>query len=151
MQLGLSSAVLASIAALSVASAAIAQTVYKCGSAYSQSPCPGATEVNTEDTRTAAQKAQTDAAAGNAAKTAARMEKERVARENVVTPKAISRPARPVGTTTDEAQSANSTAKKKKKSAPEYFTAAVPPDKAKKPSAASPDPPKPQNAPIAKP
>ncbi|MCY7307189.1 MAG: hypothetical protein LH632_13775 [Rhodoferax sp.] len=151
MQLGLSPAMLAFIAALSMTSAAVAQPVYKCGNTYSQSPCPGATAVNTEDTRSAAQKAQTDAAAANAAKTAARMEKERVARDQSVSPKAPSKAARPVGTTSEEAQPVKSQANKKKPSGPEYFTAAVPPVKTKKSSGSGTDTPKPENGPIVKP
>jgi len=142
---------LAFIAALSMASAAVAQPVYKCGNTYSQSPCPGATTVNTEDTRSAAQKAQTDAAAANAAKTAVRMEKERMARDQSVSPKAPGKAARPVDTTSEEAQPVKRQAKKTKPSAPEYFTAAVPPVKTKKSSGSGTDAPKPQNAPVTKP
>lgn len=36
---------------------AIAQTVYRCGNSYSQTPCAGAIEVPVEDTRTEAQRA----------------------------------------------------------------------------------------------
>lgn len=60
-----------------------AQTVYRCGNAYSQVPCPGASTIAADDRRTPEQKAQTDAAAAQASRQADRMERERLARERV--------------------------------------------------------------------
>ena len=66
---------------------AAAQTVYRCGSSYSQSPCPAAVTVNVDDPRTAQQKQEAEAAARRDAKTADGMEKSRLKQE------AMDRPA----------------------------------------------------------
>ena len=47
-----------------------AQTIYRCGNAYSEAPCPGGVAIDVNDRRSAAQKAQTDAAARQAAASA---------------------------------------------------------------------------------
>jgi hypothetical protein len=78
---------LAALLALA-SSLAGAQTVYRCGSSYSQQPCTGATEVPVADPRTSAE-AQRAARAGAAdAKLAGQMEKSRLAQEKNA-PKAI--------------------------------------------------------------
>lgn len=113
------------------------QTIYKCGSAYSQSPCPGGVMVDTNDSRSPAQKAQADATAAQTAKSADKMEKERLALEQAQAGKPPKKPLK-----TDQAASAKkpnditSNSLKKKKKAPEYFTAAVAPDPKKKKKAA---------------
>ena len=61
-----------------------AQTVYRCGSTYGQIPCPGGVTVDVNDSRTDAQKAQTDAATRRIATTAMQMERERIALEKSV-------------------------------------------------------------------
>ncbi len=58
-----------------------AQNIYKCGSNYSQTPCPGASTLHFDDARTPAQKRQTDAAMRSDAKQAKLLEKERMAQE----------------------------------------------------------------------
>ena len=58
-----------------------AQNVYRCGDSYSNQPCAGATMVLADDSRSAAQRAATEAATGRAAKLAALMQKERVKQE----------------------------------------------------------------------
>jgi hypothetical protein len=58
-----------------------AQTVYKCGTTYSQTPCPEAVPVKVEDSRDAAQKKQADAVILSNKKTGQLMEKERLAQE----------------------------------------------------------------------
>ena len=58
-----------------------AQTVYKCGSNYTDRPCPQAQSVPTADPRTSAQKAQTDQATVKAAALAGQLEKTRRADE----------------------------------------------------------------------
>jgi hypothetical protein len=58
-----------------------AQTIYKCGTTYSQVACPDATPVLADDVRTSEQKQQTDAATQRDAKLAKSLEKERLARE----------------------------------------------------------------------
>ncbi len=101
------------------------QTVYKCGTAYSQQPCPDALALDASDTRTPAQKAQTDAATAGAAKMAAQMEKERVAREKIQAAK----PSKKTSPSLKTAKTGSSTTAPKagarKKKEPEYFTAAV--------------------------
>ncbi len=60
-----------------------AQPVYRCGGSYSNQPCPGGVVVPTEDPRSAAQRAQTDAATKRDAQSAQAMEKERLKQEAV--------------------------------------------------------------------
>jgi hypothetical protein len=50
--------VLTSLAALSLCHSASAQSVYRCGNSYSQTPCAGAVAVQTDDPRTEDQRAQ---------------------------------------------------------------------------------------------
>lgn len=63
-----------------------AQTIYRCGNSYSQTPCMGAIVVSADDSRTSDQKAQTDAATTQAARLADRMERDRVASERRAKP-----------------------------------------------------------------
>jgi len=58
-----------------------AQTIYRCGSAYSQIRCPGASPMEFNDARLPEQKLQTEAAALNDARLANTMERERLAEE----------------------------------------------------------------------
>ena len=60
-----------------------AQPVYRCGGSYSNQPCQGGVVVPTEDPRSAAQRAQTDAATKRDAQSAHAMEKERLKQEAV--------------------------------------------------------------------
>jgi len=66
---------------LAMAGAASAQTMYRCGSSYSQQPCPGASEVAGLAPRPAADIAQAKAAAQADAKRADAMEKARLQQE----------------------------------------------------------------------
>ena len=59
-----------------------AQTVYRCAHLYSDRPCPGAIAIDARDTRTPQEKAQSDGATQDIARTADRMERERRALEN---------------------------------------------------------------------
>ncbi len=70
-----------------------AQAIYRCGNSYSQMPCPDASVIQADDRRSAEQKAQTDAAAAQAARQADRMEHERLARERMAV--AAQTPTRP--------------------------------------------------------
>lgn len=91
-----------------LASATMAQPAYKCGdSSYSQLPCPGAVVIGA-DPRTSAQKAQADQATVRDAKSAADMEKSRLAQEKLDL--AANRPAAAASK-----PRANPTKKKKKK------------------------------------
>lgn len=58
-----------------------AQSVYRCGNTYSQTPCPGAEPLELKDSRQPEQKQQTDAAAGQAARLAQSMEQARLTEE----------------------------------------------------------------------
>ena len=69
------------IAAHAISAGATAQNVYKCGSSYSQIPCTDAVKVPTDDTRTVAQKKESDRAVARDMQAAKAMEKERLAEE----------------------------------------------------------------------
>jgi len=59
----------------------LAQTVYRCGSNYSDTPCPQSVSVLAADPRTQAQKTQTDRATTQTATLATQLEKSRLADE----------------------------------------------------------------------
>ena len=107
--------------ALATAGAAGAQTMYRCGSSYSQQPCQGASEVAGFAPRPPADVAQARAAAQADAKRADAMEKARLAQEKnapkalVMGPKEVAAaPAKPASHA------------KNKKGKPEEFTAVQP-------------------------
>ena len=105
-----------------------AQTVYRCGNVYSQTPCAGGVALDASDTRTPTQKAQADAAAAQTARSADKMEKDRLALEKAQARKPSQKLAKPtpVGKGGQPADSTKtSTGKKKKKKDPDYFTAAA--------------------------
>lgn len=58
-----------------------AQTVFKCGESYSQSPCPDGKALKVDDTRDPTQKAQTDEATRRNTHLANTLQKERVSQE----------------------------------------------------------------------
>ncbi len=62
-------------------SAAQAQTVYRCGNAYSQAPCPQAQAVDVSDPRSAAQQAEARHVANDERRLAAEMRRDRLADE----------------------------------------------------------------------
>lgn len=108
-----------------------AQNVYRCGESYSNTPCAGAVVVPTDDRRSAAQRAQTDAAAKRDARSAQVLENERLKREAKAPPAVILAPvpgAQPVEPVADKPVS------KSKAKKPEFFTAVSP----KKPGEESP-------------
>jgi hypothetical protein len=86
-----------------------AQNVYRCGESYSNQPCAGATVVPTDDPRSAAQRAQTDAATRRDARSAQVLEHERLKQEG-----------KPVAPPTDR------TLTKARPKKPELFTAVAP-------------------------
>ncbi len=98
-----------------------AQNVYRCGESYSNTPCPGAKVVPTDDARSPAQRAQTDAATRRDARSAQVLETERLKEEGkpaqAIIPAAKPEPAAP-GT--------DRTLSKAKAKKPELFTAVVP-------------------------
>ena len=98
-----------------------AQNVYRCGESYSNTPCPGARVVPTDDARSPAQRAQTDAATRRDARSAQVLENERLKEEGKPA-QAIIPPAKPepAAAATDRTQS------KAKAKKPELFTAVAP-------------------------
>jgi hypothetical protein len=99
-----------------------AQNVYRCGESYSNTPCPGATVVPTDDPRSPAQRAQTDAAARRDARSAQALEHERLKQEGKPVPATILAPA----AANEPPAPADRTASKAKPRKPELFTAVVP-------------------------
>lgn len=110
-----------------------AQSIYRCGNAYGQTPCPGGSVVAADDSRSAQQKAQTDAATAQATRQGDRMEHERLAHARAAV--AIHAPARVRPAPATE----KATRMKKRKAAaiqppaPPYFTAASGRNDKKKP------------------
>jgi hypothetical protein len=105
---------------------AAAQTVYRCGESYSNQPCPGGAVIATGDSRTPAQRAESNATTKREAAAAGRMEQERLKQE--------AKPAQaviPVPMREEEVAVADRTAPKAKTKKPELFTAVAP----KKPGA----------------
>lgn len=114
------------IAASALSTGAAGQNIYKCGGSYSQTPCPGAVTLDVTDTRTPAQKKQTDMAASRDAKTADRMEKARELQQRKDT--AANTPFWPsVGA--DTASNAETTPVAKKKTKTDHFIALIPGEK----------------------
>lgn len=65
---------------------AAGQTVYRCGSAYSDAPCPQATVVDAADARTPAQRADAKQVAADEKRLGAQMEQDRLAAEKAQKP-----------------------------------------------------------------
>ena len=107
-----------------------AQAVYRCGNLYSQQPCAGALPLDAADSRTAAQSAQTQAAASKAASSAQRMEKERLAQaaQAVANSRAPAQRAKPPASAASAPMNSptHSPDRRKQKKPPEFFTAAAP-------------------------
>ncbi len=117
------------IALFALPTVASAQQIYKCGSSYSQIPCPGGTLIDTQDARTQEQKKQTDAATAHAAKAATALEKSRIKQERADLAANTPRPS--AATDPVSHKSAKTRAGNKKKSEPENFTARAPSEKPK--------------------
>lgn len=64
-----------------LAAPATAQTIYRCGNSYSQTPCAGGQTIDADDSRDKTQKAQTDAAIRRDLKAAETLEKQRAKQE----------------------------------------------------------------------
>ena len=107
-----------------------AQSVYRCGNLYSQQPCADALPLDAADSRTAAQSAQTQAAASRAASSAQRMEKERLAQaaQAVANSRAPAQRAKPPASAASAPMNSptHSPDRRKQKKPPEFFTAAAP-------------------------
>ena len=98
-----------------------AQNVYRCGESYSNTPCPGAKVVPTDDPRSPAQRAQTDAATRRDARSAQVLESERLKEEGKPA-QAIIPPAKPE----PAAPATDRTLSKAKAKKPGLFTAVAP-------------------------
>lgn len=69
-----------------------AQSAYRCGSSYSQQPCPGGTPVQADDARTTQQAAQATAAAKRDTRLADEMQRDRLRQEAKASPANIPPP-----------------------------------------------------------
>lgn len=69
------------IAAMSLCSSLSAQTVYRCGSSYSQTPCPGGGTVDATDSRTAEQRKAHEASVKHEKRAGDTLEKTRLKEE----------------------------------------------------------------------
>lgn len=69
------------VAYFALYSSAYAQKTYRCGNSYSQTPCAGGVAIDTQDTRTEAQKNQADSITGRLTAAQKALETERLARE----------------------------------------------------------------------
>ncbi|MFZ2738689.1 MAG: hypothetical protein WBI20_06710 [Burkholderiaceae bacterium] len=96
----------------------LAQTVYRCGDSYSQTPCPGGQQIDPRDGRQATQKAQADASTARQGQAARNLEQERHKQEAAAA-KANSKSAAQVAPAPIDKKL---TPSKK----PEYFTAREP-------------------------
>ena len=118
------------ISLASVSQGLQAQNIYKCGNSYSQTPCPGASPLSIDDTRTAAQKQQADAATRSNTELAQSLEKTRIAQEKMAA--AQSPAAQPVAAPTAPQHTSKVVSKitpkriKSKKYKPDAFIALVP-------------------------
>jgi len=74
------------VAFLGLGLPALAQTIYRCGASYSQMPCQDAVALQLADPRTAAQKAQTDAATAQTTRLAQQLQRDRLAAEKTTRP-----------------------------------------------------------------
>ncbi|PIQ53715.1 MAG: hypothetical protein COW02_06815 [Comamonadaceae bacterium CG12_big_fil_rev_8_21_14_0_65_59_15] len=61
-----------------------AETIFRCGNAYSQTPCAGAAQINIDDTRDPSRKQEVDAATRRDAKLAKSLEQKRIQAEKLV-------------------------------------------------------------------
>ena len=78
----------AALTLLFTAIGAQAQTVFRCGSVYSQTPCPQGKVVEATDPRSAAQRAEAKRVAADERKLAADMRRDRINEENAQQPAA---------------------------------------------------------------
>ena len=109
------------LAAAAWVAPAAGQGIYRCGDSYSQQPCPGGTQVQAEDARSASQRAQTSQAAQRDARAADAMEKARLKEE--AKPVQAYIPAAKVPAKAGPGEKKPMLAKPKK---PGYFTATSP-------------------------
>ncbi|HEX2544269.1 MAG TPA: hypothetical protein VHL79_05295 [Ramlibacter sp.] len=102
------------------------QAVYRCGSSYSQQPCPGGTTVQVDDARTPAEAARANSVAAADRKRADAMEKARLAQEKNAPKALVIGPAQAAASAPVVKVVARDDKKKKKGKQPEHFTAVAP-------------------------
>ena len=107
------------------ASAAGAQTVWRCGNSYGTKPCAGGTAVDVTDARSTADAARASKAASEDMRRAEAMEKARLAAEKNA-PKAVVIGPREAASAPPREHAKPHKGKKDGKKAPEYFTATGP-------------------------
>ena len=108
----------AAVCAMLVAGGTQAQIVYRCGTEYSQTPCPGGKILESSDPRSAAQRAEAVRVAAQERKKAAELARERHALE------AGTQPARATGFNGRPAADASAAAPRVKAKKPSRATAA---------------------------
>jgi hypothetical protein len=108
------------IAACAALQGASAQTVWRCGNAYSQQPCAGGAPVAASDARTPADRARAADVARNDWALADRLQKERLAQEKSAGKALIIAPPQPA------AAAASAARKDKKAKKPDEFAAVDP-------------------------
>ena len=103
-----------------------AQNVYRCGDAYSQTPCNGGTTVQTGDERTKTQKSHAQASLKKDMKTADDLEKLRLKQEEIRAREMAQSAQKPSTTPSQGSAKADQPSKSGKQA--EFFTARAPGD-----------------------
>ena len=85
-------AIAAAVSACLFPGLAASQNIYRCGDTYSQQPCAGGKVVQTDDARSASQRADTTQASQRDAKAADAMEKARLKEEAKAAPANVLQP-----------------------------------------------------------
>jgi hypothetical protein len=99
----------------SLSAASQAQTVYRCGNTYSQTPCPDARVVDATDTRTAAQRAEARRVAQAERELAAELRRDRLSEEARARPTAATSLGGPPPASAPSSAAKRAGPKKKKK------------------------------------
>ncbi|MEO8859328.1 MAG: hypothetical protein ABI343_20280 [Burkholderiaceae bacterium] len=110
--------------ALAISVSASGQTVYRCGSLYSQVSCAGAIAIDASDERSTSQKQQADAVAVQQARAAAMLQRERIAQEKTQAASWSDKTRHGTHAKKDAPAPAPKVRAKAKKKEPDYFTAA---------------------------
>jgi len=99
--------------------------IYRCANSYSQTPCPGGIAIDLQDSRSPAQKAQSDAATVQAVRRANEMERQRLKDELIASKKARA----PIASTKSAPTKGTATrqGRAQKESQPGPFVAFAPP------------------------
>jgi hypothetical protein len=123
------------IAAYALQARSQAPNVYRCGNSYSQTPCPGGSPIDATDSRSSAQKAQSDAVIQRDKSTASSMEKSRLQEEEALRRKqpsaAPEQAVKTPGTERKVVQPVRHVRKYNQRN-PDNFTAKAPSEKKKK-------------------